>query len=85
MFYVYLLQSDVDHKHYIGQTNNVRERLVEHNSGREKSTINRTPFRLLGYETYQTRSEAMWRERELKKSAHARKKFFSSFDSDGRG
>ena len=83
MYYVYLLQSTVDDKYYIGQTSNISKRLLEHNSGNEKSTKHRKPFKLLGYEIYKTRNEAMWRERELKKSAYKRKKFINKFFRGG--
>lgn len=79
MYYVYLLKSERDGQHYIGQTDNVIDRVSKHNAGIEKSTKSRTPFRLLGYETFQTRGEAMWRERELKRSAQKRKIFFMKF------
>ncbi|MBS1539503.1 MAG: GIY-YIG nuclease family protein, partial [Bacteroidetes bacterium] len=34
-FYVYILQSDKDQSFYIGQTNNLDERLKRHNLGME--------------------------------------------------
>ena len=52
---------------YIGQTNNVEERLKMHNLGRVIATRNRRPFKLLGYNEYGTRKEAMETERYLKK------------------
>ena len=79
MFSVYLLKSEKDGKHYIGQTADIECRLQEHNNGLGKSTRNRTPFRLIGYETFATREEARWREHNLKKSAHQRKKFIDKF------
>lgn len=77
MYYVYLLQSQKDEKYYIGQTENVEKRLQEHNSGLVSATKSRRPFRLVGYEKYETRDEARWREHNLKKSAWQRKKFIS--------
>jgi len=81
MYFVYLLRSEKDRKYYIGYTKNINKRLKEHNSGREKSTKHRIPFRLVGYETYKTRNEARWREYQLKKSAHQRKKFINQFSN----
>jgi len=67
MYYVYILQSEKDRKLYIGQTNNVEERLKMHNLGRVTATRNRKPFELLGYKEFGTRKEAMETEKYLKK------------------
>ncbi|MBU4210622.1 GIY-YIG nuclease family protein [Patescibacteria group bacterium] len=77
MYYVYLIQSLKDGKYYIGQTNDFQKRLKEHNEGKVKSTKHRTPFKLIGYEEYEKRNEARWREHSLKKSVWKRKKFIS--------
>ncbi|MEA2065297.1 MAG: GIY-YIG nuclease family protein, partial [Patescibacteria group bacterium] len=79
MYFVYLLQSLKDKKYYIGQTDNMQERLKKHNDGEVESTRNRAPFRLVGNEEYKTRNEARWKEHSLKKSAWQRKKFFEKF------
>jgi putative endonuclease len=76
-FYVYLLKSLKDSKYYIGQTNDIQKRLVLHNSGMVISTKSRKPFILVGYETYLTRSESMWREHQLKNHSDQKKKFIS--------
>lgn len=78
MYYVYLLKSLKDNKYYIGQTNNIYKRLERHNSGLVISTKNRTPFVLIGYETYQTRSESMWREHQLKSHSDKKNKFINA-------
>jgi len=61
MDYVYLLQSLKDQNYYIGYTNNINIRLTYHNNGKVKSTKKRIPFKLIGYEIYDTESEARWR------------------------
>jgi len=73
-YYVYVLLSLKDKKFYIGFSENIEKRLLEHNSGKVKSTKNRKPFRLLCYEAYLTKSEALAREKYLK-SSDARKEF----------
>lgn len=78
MFYVYLIQSLRDKKYYIGQTNKPEERIREHNLGNVESTKSRIPFQLVGYEQYNSRNEARWREYNLKKSAWQRKKFIDN-------
>ena len=47
-----------------------------------KATKKRIPYRLAYYEVYQTRSEAMWREWELKKrwNTSRKKRLVASFD-----
>ncbi|MDP9230142.1 MAG: GIY-YIG nuclease family protein [Bacteroidota bacterium] len=64
--FVYILQSLKDSKFYIGETTNVEERLSFHNSGRQRSTKYRIPFRLVLIEKYETRMEALKREKEIK-------------------
>ena len=65
MFYTYILQNTKG-QFYIGQTSNIENRLKRHNSGRSKFTKGRGPWQLLHYEEYNTRKEAVKRERELK-------------------
>ena len=79
MYYVYLIQSKKDGKYYIGQTSNLQKRLGKHNKCDVKSTKHRVPFKLVGYEEYEKRNEARWREYSLKKSAWKRKKFIEVF------
>lgn len=66
MFYVYALKSK-EGKLYIEQTNDLKRRLFEHNNGLTRYTTNiKTTWKLLYSEVFQTRSEAMKREKELK-------------------
>lgn len=67
MYYVYFLKSLVNNDLYIGSTVNLVNRLKLHNKGKVKSTKPYKPWRLLGYEEYNTRSEAFRREMFLKK------------------
>ena len=66
MYFVYYLKSDKNNDLYIGSTENVNKRLGQHNKGRVKSTKPYHPWKLLGYEEYPTRNEAMMREKFLK-------------------
>ena len=50
MEYVYILQSQTDNNFYVGWTNNLKERLKEHNDGKVFSTRRRKPFNLIYYE-----------------------------------
>ena len=65
MFYVYLLINQ-EGKTYIGQTKDLDERLLGHETGKTKYTRGKGPWRLLHSETYQTRVEALKREKQLK-------------------
>jgi len=66
MFYVYVLRSLVNNRHYFGYTNDINLRLQKHNNGAVRSTRKFRPWMLLGYEVYEKRNEARWREHELK-------------------
>ena len=68
MHYVYILQSEKDEKFYIGMMGDIERRINEHMQGKVKSTNNRIPFRLICYEAYMTKSEALRREQFLKSS-----------------
>lgn len=58
MHYVYILQSERDGKFYVGETQDVEERLKYHNGGKVISTRHRRPMKLVGYEVYTTKAEA---------------------------
>lgn len=66
MFYVYVLKSKVDNNCYIGSTNDLKDRLKRHNSGRIFSTKLRKPFDLVYYEAYKAEKDARKREHNLK-------------------
>ena len=71
-FFVYILFSLKDRKLYVGQTNNIKRRFLEHNSGKIESTKARRPFVILHQEEFLTRREAMKREKFLKSLYSAR-------------
>ena len=73
MFYVYLLKSTVKNYHYIGCTEDLRQRLSEHNAGKTKSIKHLVPFTLQYYEAYATKKLARIREIELKKNSYKKK------------
>ncbi|MBN8583734.1 MAG: GIY-YIG nuclease family protein [Ignavibacteria bacterium] len=45
-FYTYILQSEISGKLYIGQTNDLEDRLIRHNSNQSLSTKNNGPASL---------------------------------------
>jgi putative endonuclease len=68
MFYVYALESVAVKRIYIGHTNDIDTRLKYHNSGYVKSISTNIPWRLVALEKVESKSEARWIERSLKKS-----------------
>lgn len=66
MFIVYILKSLKNGHYYIGQTNNLANRIRRHNSGLVKSTKNGIPWEVIYTEEYTTRSVAYKRELEIK-------------------
>ena len=69
MFYAYILKSLKDGGFYYGSTNDLVGRLKNHNSGKVKYTKGHKPYVLHYKESFNTRREAM-----------AREKFFKSID-----
>ncbi len=65
-YFVYFLRSSRDGSLYIGQTNDLDNRLKRHNKGLVRSTKGRRPFELIYFEKFKTRREAMFREWILK-------------------
>ena len=67
MITVYALCSTKFDKIYIGQTDNLERRLFEHNNGLLSTYTKRyKPWQIIYTEEYQTRSEALKREKQLK-------------------
>jgi len=73
MFYVYILQSEKDQRTYVGYTNNLKQRLREHNKGSVRTTRNRRPLRLIFSENYNSKEQAEKREVYWKSGAGRRK------------
>jgi len=66
MFYVYIIRSKKDSSYYIGYTSNLQERMKRHNQGRSKYTKSNVPWYLVYYEEFQTKREALKREKLIK-------------------
>ncbi len=66
MFYVYVLQSEKDKNLYQGFTEDIEERLRKHNAGDVPSTRERRPLRLIFYEAFLEKEDALRRERYFK-------------------
>jgi putative endonuclease len=66
MFYTYVLKSKKDSKLYIGYSNDLKHRLLEHNKGKVEATKARKPFELVYYEACLDEKKAIKREKYFK-------------------
>ncbi len=87
MFYTYVVQSLLDQTTYIGSTEDLRKRLIEHNQGKTKSIKHKLPVQLVYYEAYLTKTHARKREIELKQNSKKKeelyKRIFMASSSSG--
>jgi putative endonuclease len=65
--YVYVLHSSSLNKYYVGSTENIANRLVQHNSGKGNFTSKGIPWKLVTFFDCNSRSEAVKLEMEIKK------------------
>ena len=65
-------------RYYIGSCENIKKRIERHNAGTEKSTKSFVPWELVHKESFNSRSNAVIRERQLKswKSRKALERLF---------
>jgi predicted GIY-YIG superfamily endonuclease len=73
MWFTYILQC-ADGSFYIGHTDDPKERVSKHNSGRAaKWTACRLPVKLMYVESFKTLEESISRELQIKKWSKAKK------------
>ena len=74
--YTYILRCS-DDTLYTGWTNNLQKRLQMHNAGKgARYTRGRLPVKLVYYEIFATKTEAMKREAQIKKLSRKQKLAF---------
>lgn len=67
MFYVYLLECQQDKTWYIGFTEDLKQRVNDHSSGKGcRTTAMKKDWRLVQYEAYINKYDALGREKFLK-------------------
>jgi putative endonuclease len=68
MYNVYVIYNSQAEKYYVGQTEDISRRLVQHNDHTYRSYTSRFPgeWKLIHKESVATRSEALKREKSLK-------------------
>lgn len=71
MYFFYILKSKKSKKLYLGYTNDLKKRFKEHNRGLVESTKPYLPWRIVYYEAYFSKEEAILREHNLKLRANA--------------
>lgn len=68
IYYLYILRSSKDGMLYTGFTNDLKRRIIEHNTGKSTSTKYRLPLKLIYFEGCFNKKDAMKREKYLKTS-----------------
>ena len=66
-YYVYILYSETINQYYVGQTQNIEERLQQHRNSRSKSTKKASDWVLVYSEVFAFRADSVNRESEIKK------------------
>ncbi|HOI30699.1 MAG TPA: GIY-YIG nuclease family protein [Melioribacteraceae bacterium] len=81
LFTTYILFSQSKNKYYVGHTNDFSRRIIEHNSGQNKSTKFGAPWILVFSKEFFSNSEAIRLETKIKKRGIGR--FLSDQHSTG--
>jgi putative endonuclease len=66
MYYVYILSSEKLNKKYIGSTEDLKDRIRRHNSKGSKFTSVGVPWKLIYYEGFLNKDDALREEKFLK-------------------
>ena len=66
MYYTYIIKSTSSDAYYIGQTNNLQDRIDRHNQNRNKYTKGKGPWKLEYSKSFNSRAEAVRLEMKLK-------------------
>ncbi|MBU4285157.1 GIY-YIG nuclease family protein [Patescibacteria group bacterium] len=66
MYYTYILQSQKDKTYYAGSTEDLKQRIKEHNNGRVIYTSSRKPYKLVFYCAFPEKEKAYQFEKYLK-------------------
>ena len=80
-YFVYLIVSNLKNNKkisYVGYTNNIKKRLNLHNAGKGAKFTRGKKWKLVYYEKYDSKSEAMSREYSLKKNYKLRNKIIKN-------
>lgn len=67
MHFVYILYSSTNDQYYKGYTSNLEVRVQQHNNGESRFTAGKGPWTLVYFESYDNKTEALLREKVLKR------------------
>ncbi len=65
-YYLYIIYSEILNRYYIGYTQDLEKRLLQHNNGDSKYTSKANDWKLKYQEPFETRSLCMKREKQIK-------------------
>ena len=71
MYYFYVIKGRKNNQLYFGYTNNLKERIAQHNSGKVESTKPLIPLKLVYHEAYTSMNDAKHREYSIKLRGNA--------------
>jgi putative endonuclease len=66
-YWVYIIESLKDHSFYIGYSENLENRLKQHNNGESTYSSLKIPWKLVYYEEFDNKKAALIREKFLKR------------------
>src|ERR1700742_1625501 len=66
-YYLYIIYSPSLHQYYVGHSEDLENRIFRHNNSGSRSTKKTNDWKLKYTEPYESRSDAMKRESEIKK------------------
>ncbi len=66
MFYAYIAKSCKTGKYYVGSCADIENRILGHNAGTTRSTKSGIPWKVIYSEGFESRSQAMKREKQIK-------------------
>ena len=69
-----LKSKDVKGSTYVGWTNNLKKRLLKHNSGKGAKSTRGKKWKIIYYEMFKSKKKAMQREYYVKKNIKLRKR-----------
>lgn len=72
MYHVYVIQSITTKVLYFGRTEDLEQRLKDHNGGRNISTKDKKPWEYVYIESFKSKKDAIERELQLKQYGNAR-------------
>jgi len=67
MFIVYIIYSESSDRYYVGYCTDIERRIDKHNAGSTPSTKPYRPWILVYFEEYNSKKEAIKREKQIKK------------------